>query len=79
LYAHLNAVDKDIKTNSKVTAGQMIGKSGCTGNAIDLLDKNTWRQHVHLTIYEESWANDNRVDPRIYITTKFDNNGNKIK
>ncbi len=77
LYAHLNSVDNDIKVNSKVLAGQIIGKSGCTGNANNLFNKDTWRQHLHLTIYENSWANDNRVDPRIYITTKFDNNGNK--
>jgi murein DD-endopeptidase MepM/ murein hydrolase activator NlpD len=77
LYAHLNSVDGNIKVNQKVDVGQFIGKSGCTGNATYLTTTDTWRQHLHLTIYEGSWANENRVDPRTYITTKFDNNGNK--
>ncbi len=73
-YAHLNKVV--VKNGQDVKQGEKIGESGKTGNAFDIPD---WRSHLHLTIYENNTLKSSKVDPRNYITTKFDANGNKTE
>ncbi|NMB92367.1 MAG: M23 family metallopeptidase, partial [Parcubacteria group bacterium] len=76
MFGHLNKVDKNIQPGTKVKQGQKIGISGKTGNAFDI---EAWRYHVHLMIYENGTNSENKIDPRKYLTTKFDQNGNKIE
>lgn len=76
MYGHLNGVENNIQVGTTVKQGQKIGISGKTGNAYNI---DTWRDHVHLMIYENGTSSANKVDPRTYLTTKFDDNGNKIK
>ena len=74
-YCHLNKID--IKKGSKVKQGQYIGLTGRNGNAGKKVG-NTKHQsnepHLHIQI-----QNNTNTDPMDYLTTKFDDNGNKIK
>ena len=76
LYGHLNGVDSNIQVGMSVSKGQKIGISGRTGNAFNIDD---WRYHLHIAIYEGGRNSENKIDPRTYFTTKFDNNGNKME
>jgi hypothetical protein len=68
-YNHLNSVNV---TNGSITTGSLIGTSGITGNAKDVIP------HVHIQARniinnKEVWTN-----PEQYLATKFDSQGNPI-
>jgi hypothetical protein len=75
-YTHLSSVSEDIEQGDTIKQGEMIGRTGCTGNAYGI---DAWRYHTHLIIYENGTENSDKVDPRGYLNTKFDINGNKIE
>lgn len=56
-YAHLE--DQTVREGDRVTAGQIIGTVGNTGNAI------TTPPHLHIGVYQGSWRN--AVDPWNYF------------
>ncbi|MGX3046053.1 M23 family metallopeptidase [Helicobacter sp. T3_23-1056] len=68
-YAHLSQIDKDIKQGAKVLAGQIIGKSGVTGNA-----KGTSAPHLHFEIRSNEYTVPKEltylVNPAFYIEFK---------
>ena len=75
MYAHLN--DVIVQVGDNIYHLEQIGVTGLTGNAQD----NPYRPgndaaipHVHIEIK----VNGQRVDPEIYLGTKFDNLGNEI-
>ena len=72
-YGHLNSYENIV---GKVKQGQLIGYSGNTGTTASGID--SWRYHLHLTIYKGGTDKYNRVNPITFTTTKFDSNGNKI-
>lgn len=69
-YAHLSEVK--VKIGDKVKAGQVIAKTGTTGNA-----SGTHAPHLHFEIAFEMRGRGlmNRVDPEMYFKIK---NGNKL-
>jgi Peptidase family M23/Domain of unknown function (DUF4280) len=76
-YCHLSSID--VEKDDVIKHGEEIGKSGNTGNAIDI---NVEYYHVHVEasidgIFKEG----HRVDPELYMKTKFDETteGNPIK
>ena len=75
-YTHLNGVEEGVKNGEKIKQGQKIGIAGKTGNAYDI---PTWRDHVHICVYENATGGTNKVNPIDYFTTKFDSNGNIIE
>lgn len=64
-YNHLNSVG--LKLNDNVTMGQVIGKSGKTGNAA----KKGIIPHIHIQVFENNLS----VDPIGYFATLFNANG----
>ena len=77
-YCHLNSVD--VAVGDKIKKGELIGLTGDTGNAgmrpngrrgceVD-------RLHLHL-IATTKYMGSQKIDPSVFLTTKFDNNGNK--
>jgi hypothetical protein len=76
MYGHLNEVVKNIQVGDLIKQGQKIGVTGKTGNASNI---DAWRYHVHLMLYENGTNPEKKVDPRTYLTTKLDFNGNKIE
>jgi len=75
-YAHLDSYINQI--NGKfVKQGDLIGYSGNSGKIAEKIDK--WQYHLHVTIYQGSQDKYHRINPINYFTSKFDNNGNKIK
>lgn len=57
LYAHLSSID--VKANQKVSQGQVIGKSGNTGNSTG--------PHLHFEIHKGFWSKENATDPMNYL------------
>ncbi|MHA7830028.1 MAG: peptidoglycan DD-metalloendopeptidase family protein [Flagellimonas sp.] len=73
-YCHLNKIL--VKKGEKVKQGQHIGFTGRNGNAGKKEGKikhQSNEPHVHIQI-----QNNTKIDPMDYLTTKFDDNGNKI-
>ena len=68
----------------KVKAGDIIGYQGDSGNLARALKREKVDSHVHIEIREHdgsrSWAYKNYIpiDPRDYLGTQLDNNGNLI-
>ena len=74
-YGHLSNMLSSIN-NTTVYQGQLIGCSGKTGTTAKGLPE--WETHVHLTVYKGNTNRYSRINPTLYITTKFDSDGNKI-
>lgn len=49
-YAHLSEISSGISINNTVTLGQLIGKTGNTGNACNLTGED---QHLHFELRKE--------------------------
>ena len=65
-YAHLS--ETSVSEGDKVTEGQIVGKTGTTGNA----DKNSPHLHFELRNSETPGSGlNNRVDPNEILDTKF--------
>lgn len=76
LYAHLSLVGVSGTINSTITQGQVIGRTGATGNASES------NPHVHFEVrtsvpgeFYNEWDSH---DPESYLGTKFNSNGNPI-
>lgn len=76
LYAHLNHVLVSDTINSSITQGQVIGRTGASGNASES------NPHVHIEVrtpvpgkFYNDWDSHN---PEPYLGTKFNSNGNPI-
>jgi len=59
VYAHLNSLG--VREGQQVSAGQVVGEMGHTGNVRSSTGKGT---HLHF----EVWLNGNRIDPTPYLT-----------
>ena len=66
-YNHLNSVNV---TNGTIAAGSIIGTSGMTGNAKDVIP------HVHIQARNIINNKEVRTNPEQYLATKFDSQGN---
>ena len=78
MYCHLDSVS--VKEGDSVTNGDIIGKVGKTGNAAKMTDSEV---HVHIEAATGGSSpskgnNANRVNPELYIPTKFDSEGNAL-
>lgn len=73
-YGHLSKTEDVHEKNVK--QGQLIGYTGKTGTTAKNIE--TWRYHLHLTIYKGGTDKYKRVNPIPFLKSKFDNNGNKI-
>jgi len=71
-YNHLNSVG--VKIGDQISAGDIIGKSGNTGNA---QEKNgiPVEPHVHIRARKIVNGKEQKVDPENYMATKFNNDG----
>lgn len=58
IYSHLS--DINVSTGASVTAGQIIGKMGSTGNSTGT--------HLHFAMYRNSFRNENSVNPLSFIS-----------
>ena len=67
-YNHLNAVS--VIKGQTVSAGNIIGLSGTTGNITSNVIP-----HIHLQVFTSSWES---INPEDFLTTKFDTNQNSI-
>jgi len=70
-YTHMDKVYLSLSQN--INAGDLIGTAGNTGNAC-----STNTNHTHIVVYENfiSISNpDNRIDPELFLETKFNNIG----
>ncbi len=74
LYAHLNS--RSVNNGAPVLTGSIIGKTGDTGNAVDT------EPHVHIEVRKQvpqhGYNNAPHFDPEVYLSTKFDSEGNSI-
>ncbi|MGL5236145.1 MAG: M23 family metallopeptidase, partial [Empedobacter falsenii] len=69
-FNHLNKNNSPIKIGTYVSAGQLIGQTGITGNAA----AKGVVPHVHI----QASKNGNKTNPESYIGAKFDSKGNTI-
>jgi len=82
MYCYLNEVNVNVGDTIKV--GQIIGLTGDTGNAGVRPDGTRGcsleRLHVHIEATRDGvfFGGAARIDPSMFITTKFDRNGNQI-
>jgi len=92
MYCHLDSVI--VKSGEKVKHGQQIAVSGSTGNASDgslpngVLGKGIKKEffHIHIEASRKYTMGNNtfidvakdRVDPELFMKTKFDKDGNTI-
>ena len=63
-----------LKDGDVVKAGDLIGYTGNSGSIASKIEP--FQYHLHLTIYVGSLNRYNRVNPVLYLTTKFDDKGN---
>lgn len=68
-YCHLNAVS--VAKNQKIKHGSNIGKSGNTGNAINILPEH---YHVHIEASTDGvfYGGNSRIDAEQFMKTRFD-------
>lgn len=89
LYCHLDRVN--VTVGQAIGHGTIIGKSGSTGNAAEILDakgklkngiyKKNWHCHIEATAEGAgltTFFGKTRLQPEDYMKTKFDNNGNAL-
>jgi len=84
-YFHLqqdNRIETSTSPLTQVTAGQIIGYQGDTGNLVGAIRKGHTESHVHIETRlhdgSSSWNFDNNfnlVDPRNYLETTIDDDG----
>jgi murein DD-endopeptidase MepM/ murein hydrolase activator NlpD len=74
LYAHLNEVG--VKPGDVISQGQIIGKTGRTGNAAKEKDVPNAHLHLEFTLLSASGQKGERVNPETFLNTKFDEQGN---
>jgi len=73
-YFHLQA---NILTNgANVTQGQVIGYQGDSGNLDNAINSGSAISHLHIKVKN---ANGTPIDPRNYLGTEIDDNGNTIQ
>lgn len=73
-YTHLSSFNTLLKNGDVVKAGDLIGYTGNSGSIASKI--KSFQYHLHLTIYVGSLNRYNRVNPVLYLTTKFYDNGN---
>jgi len=63
----------DVRLGASIQQGELVGLNGKTGNAngTDIVP------HIHIRIHENNNGIWELTDPRKYLNSKFDNNGNK--
>ena len=68
-YCHLNSIS--VEKDQKIQHGTLIGKSGNTGNAINI---SVQYYHVHIEASTDGvfYGGSTRVDPEQFMKTKFD-------
>lgn len=71
-YNHLNTVG--VEVGDTVIAGDIIGRSGNTGNAQEM-NGIPVIPHVHIRARKVENGQEKRVDPENYMATKFNNDG----
>ena len=89
LYCHLDRVN--VTVGQAISHGTIIGKSGSTGNAAQILDdkgklkngiyKENWHCHIEATSQGAgltTFFGKDRLQPEDYMKTKFDENGNAL-
>jgi len=65
-YNHMDEIF--VKSNDRIKVGQVLGTAGRSGNAA-----NVPHAHLHLVVHNGvAGVPSNRVDPRPFLTTKFD-------
>lgn len=72
LYAHLSEIGSDISVGTKITAGQVLGKTGKTGNAYNMSKAN---EHLHFELNtSDSWGTGigTRIDPLIRFRAQLE-------
>ena len=77
-FCYLHLTDVYVSVGDSVTPGQIIGTSGITGN---YSVKKSGGKHLHLQIKDGPHyisAEDDSLDPELFIYTKFDDEGNSI-
>ncbi|MDR3025162.1 M23 family metallopeptidase [Chryseobacterium sp.] len=85
IYCHLDSVN--VKKGQKVKHGQIIGVSGCTGNAGLKLNGSRgieikyWHVHIEASRENKFYGSTKRIDAEEFMKTKFDETkqGNPIK
>lgn len=85
IYCHLDSVK--VKVGQKVKHNQVIGISGCTGNAglkpngSRGIEIKYWHVHIEASRENKFYGSDKRVDAEQFMKTKFDETtkGNPIK
>jgi murein DD-endopeptidase MepM/ murein hydrolase activator NlpD len=75
-YGHLSSFASNL-TGNKIKQGTLIGYTGNSGSIAQNIE--AWQFHLHLTIYSKNTNRYSRVNPIRYLTTKFNDNGNKIQ
>jgi hypothetical protein len=74
-YGHLLSYQGNLNGKT-VQQGTLIGHAGNSGSIAASIEN--WQYHLHLTIYKNNTSSKyNRINPINYLTTKFDENGNK--
>ena len=72
-FNHLNSVS--VSKDQVISAGDILGLSGTTGNAGDHPGAKPIMPHIHIEVFDSSW---HTLNPQPYLTTKFDANYNAI-
>lgn len=84
-YFHLRENDRELASNNPlnyVKTGDIIGYQGDSGNLRSAISSGGVESHVHIEVRihnkSNSWHynNFNLVDPRDYLSTDIDDNGN---
>ena len=72
LYGHLSEIGSDISAGTKITAGQVLGKTGNTGNAYNMSKAN---EHLHFELNtSDTWGKGigTRIDPLIRFKAQLE-------
>ena len=81
-YCHLSeisdAAKNALKKNSTIKQGTIIGKTGNTGNA-KRISASRYHVHIEASIDGVFYGGKTRVDPEVYIKTKFDSDHEAIR
>lgn len=72
-YFHLQ---EDGRATGTVTVGQIIGYQGYSGNLKGAIQDKIAVSHLHIKVKD---SDGNTVDPRDYLGTEMDENGNVIE
>lgn len=75
-YTHLNSVQSNITVGAVVRQGELLGKTGSTGNAYNIPAD---RYHTHISVFQDGTNGSDKIGPRPFFNTQFDLNGNIIE